>query len=188
MIPHPQFFGSHTWVDDLSSALIDYLADTISPSMSKDRIFLSVWTEDQHLQFPPADRFIALSTPDFAVDQACVQGGGTLNTAFDTTLEVKLFTRVEADLENRSGQYLTEQVAGVYLFAKSVITALQMWPGPTEDAGNGNGSTISKLRRPLRIKPGWKVSGKSSKRGDRWGIVPTMWELSWVADLGDPYP
>jgi len=184
--PLPGAFGAPTWVGIIQGALNDYLANSVQ-SMTTDRVFSSVWEDEVHLKLPPADRFITTFARDFPVDQQDVLGGGDINTAFDTAMDVKLFTRVEADLEGRSRELLKEQVNGVYDFALQVISALQMWPGPTTTGAVG---TISQLRRPARIKPGWRVEKKSVSGPagtTRWVIIPTTWEMSFVADLGNAY-
>jgi hypothetical protein len=181
----PDFYGAQTWIDVLQKGVQDYLVNTI-PGLSRDRIFPSVWDDDLHTEFPPADFFLTLFVPDSPVDQTDVTGGGAINTAFDSTLLVTLFLRLEADLENRSPQFLAEQVGGVYARTKTVISALQMWPGPTITGPDG--SAISQLRRPLRLRPGWRVTRRANRAGQRWGVVPISFEMSWVADLGSPYP
>lgn len=181
----PNFFGQQAWIDEILEECANYLAGALS-GMTTDRVFPSIWDDDLHLEFPPADRFITLFAGDFPVDQNNVQGGGAINTPFDAAVVVTMFTRVESDIENRSRQSLVEQVNGVYQFAKQVIAALQMWPGPvvTDDAAN----TVSKLRRPARIKPGWRVVRKKNAQGQRWTVAPATFEMSFVSDLGSPYP
>lgn len=175
------FYGSQTWPDVLLKALINQIVNNVQ-GMTGDRVFLSAWDEATHLAFPPADQFITLFTPSFPVDQTDVTGGGTYNTAFDARLDVRAFARIEADIEGRSGQFLTENVLGVLAFAQKLITALQMWPGP--DAGDG----LSQLRRPLRLTGAWTINWKAAGDGKRWGVISIPCEMSFVADLGAPYP
>src|ERR1051326_3835407 len=128
MVPNPYlpFTGQQTTPQEFMAQIAQKLVDDVD-SMTADRVLLSVWDSDLHLNFPPADRFITLFASDFPVDQKDVTGGGAINTAFDSTLEITLYTRVEADLEGRSGQFYLEQVNGVYSFAFAVISALQMF-------------------------------------------------------------
>jgi len=176
-----EFYGSQTWVNTLLDAAISLLVNGL-PGMTADRVFLSAWDESMHLDFPPADRFVTLFTPSFPVDQTDVEGGGAINTAFDSRLDVKAFVRIEADIEGRSGQYLSEQVRGALVFAQQVISLLQTWPGPDDGTG------VSQLRRPLRLTGAWTLSWKTVKDGKRWGVISIPCEMSFVAALGSPYP
>lgn len=178
----PGYFGAPTKVPPIHAGLNDYLAATI-PSMTTDRVFSSVWDDEVHLKYPPADRFITTFGRNFPVDQTDVLGGGNINSAFDAEFDVKAFTRVEADIEGRSIEQLREMVTGVYDLADQIITALQMWPGPTATGTHG---ATSILRRPARIKPGWRVEKKTMER-QRWVVITSTWELSFVADLGNAY-
>lgn len=160
--------------------LISQLVDQVA-GMTTDRVFESVWTDEMHLTWPPADRFIALYAHRFPVDQTDVSGGGELNTAFDAQVKTTAFVRVEADIENRSGQFLTDQVRGVYLFAKEIIEAFQMFDPPAQDS---SGVGLNVLRRPMRLVGDWSIQPKSGKENSRWGVIPINWEVSFVADLG----
>lgn len=175
-----QAFGSQIWVPPLLDAVASVLYNGLG--LPPDRVFNSIWDDQTLLEFPPADQFITLFAPNFPVDQTDVRGGGSINTAFDAKLHIKLFKRVESDIETRSYQYLNDEVNGVYTFAQQVITILQMWPGPDDGTGT------SQLRRPMRIMPGFDVDGRTVKDGKRWGLVKTVWEMSFVANLSNPYP
>lgn len=174
--------GAQTWVDQWLEPVRQRVIDRVS-GMTRDRVFPSAWEIDDHLKYPPADRFVTLFVGRFPVDQTDVSGGGAINTAFDSVLTVTPFTRVEADIENWSEQSLTEATIGVYQFVHSVLTALQMWEGPENTAG-----TMLLFRRPMRVSPGFDVLKKSGKDGRRWVVAPMSFEVSFVSDLGVPYP
>lgn len=171
--------GSHVWISDIMPVVIDQIVNAI-PGLTRDVVFQSVWTDEDHLKWPPADRFIALYAHRFPVDQTDVTGGGTLNTAFDAQIRATAFVRVEADLENRSGQYLGDQVRGVQLFAKQIITALQLF----DPDGSAGASGLKMLRWPMRVWGDWAVQPKSGGQNSRWGVCPINFVASYVSDLG----
>lgn len=151
------------------------------PGMTADRVFPSVWSDADHLSWPPADRFVTLFAHDFPVDQTDVTGGGTLNTAFDSRLRATLFDRVESDLENRSAAMLEQQVYGVYALTKQVIKALQLFD-PVDSA-----TGVGYFRWPMRVWGGWSIQPKSGKGNSRWAVIPINFVCSFVSDLGFGY-
>lgn len=150
------------------------------PPLTKDVVFPSVWSDEDHLKWPPNDRFITLFAHRFPVDQTDVSGGGQLNTAFDAQLRVTAFVRVEADLENRSPVMLEQEVYGVYKLTHDIVTALQMFDPLDPDHTSG----LRMFRRPMRLVGDWSIQPKSGAKNSRWAVVPTNWECSFVADLG----
>lgn len=176
-----QGFGGQTWPSDFSSAIAEFFADSF-PGFTRDRVFASGYSIDDHLRFPPSDRFVALFFSEFPVDQTMVTGGGTYNTAFDSRLEANAFIRLEADIENRSPEQLENEVLGVYKLLKDMLTAAQMWNGPI---GTDNRSLF---RRPMRISPGFRIQRKSGRNDSRWMVSTMNFEVSFVSSLGAPYP
>ena len=177
----PLGYGSQVWPDQWLPGIRLRLLDQ-DPGLSKDRVFMSMQGMEFHLKWPVADQFITLFTPDFPVDQNMVTGGGNLNTAFDSTLETTLYCRVESDVEGRSTQQLEEYAIGVYRFTLRVLAALQDWQGPTADDGR------QMFRRPMRIRPGFRIERKAGQDKMRWAVIPISWECSFVSDLGNNWP
>lgn len=171
--------GAHVWVDDFMPVVAQRIVDRI-PGLTRDKVFQSVWSEADHLRWPPDDRFVALYAHRFPVDQTDVTGGGELNTAFDAGVRATAFVRVESDIENRSGQFMEDQVRAVTLFAQQVITALHMFDpdNPFNSAG------LKMFRWPMRVVPDWTIQPMSGANGSRWGVVPMNFVCSYVADLG----
>lgn len=175
-------FGAQTWPDRFMPALLKRVSDSVR-GMTTDRVFQSVWSDEDHLRFPPADRFVAVRATQFPVDQRDVDGGGSINTAFDSTVVTTLFVRLE-ELENRSTRLMSDDSNGVYKAALELITGLQTWEGPVDPS-----TGLQHFRRPMRLSTGWSVQPKSGGQKDtRWSVVPVMWQVSFVSDLGNPYP
>jgi len=180
-----QGYGNQTWPTEYLPLLVKYLGvDAGIAGLKEDRVFLSVWDDKTLLLFPPADRFVAISQPNFPVDQQDVLGGGAINTPFDSELLVRVFVRVESSIEGRSTQVLTDDVLGLFKFLQDILTAFQMWTGPIATVA----PTRSLFRRPLRIAPGFTIESKDGGADSRWALAKMRYELSFVSNLGQNYP
>lgn len=177
-----QAYGFQTWPHIFTPAVCLQLAAVLD-GFSNDRVFASTYDDDFHIEFPVADRFITVFSPNFPVEQASVSGGGLINTGFDSLMLTTAFVRLEADPEGRSTQLLQEEAFGVYKLIQNLISCLQMWTGPIDAT-----TSMAHFRRPMRLAPGWKVDRRKAKSGGRWAVVPVSWEVSFVGDLGEPYP
>ena len=173
-------FGFPTWPDQYGTALITQIVENV-PGMTSDRVFWSTYNDQIHMDFPPADRFIALFQPYFPVDQASVSGGGEYTTKIDSQLVGKLFIRLEQDIEGRTAQWLNDQAFGAYKFIQQFVTSIHMWKGPTDPTG------LALFTKPMRLLRFEVNKDNRDKDGGRWGIVTSNWEISFVADLGKPY-
>lgn len=174
-------YGAQTWPDQFLPDVAKRIADNVA-GLTRDVVFASIYEVKDHLDWPIADKFITLFDARFPVDQKDVLGGGTENTAFDSVLSVNVFCRVEADIEHRSAQFLEDQTFGVYKFVQQVLTAIQLYNGELDSTAN-----LYKLRWPMRVAPGWDIRPASGKNGWRWGVAEMKFEVSFVADLGNPY-
>jgi len=174
--------GAHTWPDKILPKVVDRIVGSVK-SLQKDRVFQSLFSDQAHLQFPVADRFVTLRINEFPVDNRYVDGGGSINTQFDSRLVVTAFVRLEADPEEKSTVNMQDEAAGVYRFLRQIAACLQTWDGPTDpDSG------LSMLNRPMRLDPGFRVESKNGKDESRWTVCPMHFELPFVSDLGVPYP
>lgn len=170
-------FGSHCWMPDFIPAVYARIVDQV-PGMTRDRVFSSLLPDEDHLKWPPADRFVVGFMGNFPVDQRMVSGGGNLNTAFDSTLVLTAFCRLECDPETSSTQQLEDEVNGVWKFVQRILTALQTWEGPRGPDG------LQTFRRPMRVAPGFRIERKSGGDRIRWATAPLSFEVSFVANLG----
>lgn len=177
----PGGFGSQVWINDYLPRIKNRIVDEVS-GMNKSLVFESMQGQEFHLSWPIADRFITLFNHDFPVDQTMVTGGGSYNTAFDSTLESTVYCRVESDQEGWSVQQLEAHSIGVNNFILNIITALHMWDGPVAEDGR------QMFRRPMRIRPGFRILPKSGRDKTRWAVAPISWEVSFVSSLGFNYP
>lgn len=174
--------GAHVWVPEVSKALGDQICATVSPPISRDRIFRSNYQDDDHLRYPPADRFVTLFWPRFPVDKPCQAGGMVYNTAFDAVVAVTAFDRLEADIENRSTRQMEEDATGTDVMIQQILKSVEGWAGTTDDDEN-----LQIIRRLARIND-IVVNRKSGKDDSRWVVAKLNFELSFVADLGFVYP
>lgn len=180
--------GQQVWVGDFMPAVVERIVGQCPP-LDKSRVFRSLYPPEDHLAFPVADRFVTLFNGSYPVDEKNVLGGGTHNTAFDHRMTMTAFVRLEADPEHHSTQQLADEASGVDAFVKQLITSLHTWDGP--EITDPDDPTISRyaFRRPvLNVKPGFEIRTKTGPDGRRWAVVSVAWQLSFVADLGNPYP
>lgn len=174
-------FGAQTWPHRFLPDMRDRVVSQV-PELTADRVFRSNYPDDDHVKFPPADKFVTLFMPDFPVDQPAVSGGGAYNTPADGSLDATVFVRLEADIEHRSTQAMEDDANGVDQFVLKVLTALHMYPGLLDDA-----SGLYVLRRPMRARR-VTVVRKPGAGDARWNVAKINFEVSFVADLGFPYP
>ena len=176
-------YGYHTWPSEYVPTLIQHICN--STSLERRAVFLSIFDDQFNLKWPPSDVFVALHHPALSCDTRDVLGGGTYNTPFDGVLLLRIYTRIETDIEGHSRQNLDDLVLGMYNTVKRIVTALQMWPGVWSD----NTQTVKMLRRPMRLLPtGIEFHPKTDEKNQRWSVAYTHWEVSFVADLNNPYP
>ena len=172
-------YGFPTWPDRFTDDLISHIVAGV-PGLTNDHVFLSVYTEDIHLEFPPADRFVTLFIPDFQVDAPGVSGGGIYTTGFESTLELNAYVRLEAGIEGRSAKLLNEYSIGIYDYIRRLYASVQTYPGLIDGtAGQSN------LKRPMRIK-NFRINRKTIGK-QRWLAVPSNWEIAFVSDFGTNY-
>lgn len=169
-------YGSHVWMPDFTPAIYQRVVDRV-PQLTRDRVFSSLRSDDDHCRWPPADKFVTGFFSNFPVDQRMVGGGGLYNTAFDAALVLTAFVRLDADPELASTRQLEDEADGVWQLLQKIIAALQTWDGPTNDDG------LQVFRRPMRIAPGFQVHKRAADTG-RWAVAPMTFECSFVADLG----
>lgn len=177
-----QAFGYQTWPDELTPELVKRLVADV-PGMTTDRVFPSLFPDDWHIEFPPADRFITIYFSNFPVNAPGVSGGGNVTTELESVCVITPFVRLESDPEGRSQQQLSDAVYGVYKLLQQVTTSLQIWDGPVDAA-----TDMSYFREPMRLSPGFRIDRKTSKGQKRWAVCPMSWQIAFVADLSAPYP
>jgi hypothetical protein len=180
----PQPFGSmgfpQEFLEDIRMQIVNASGTS---GLTKDKVFWSRHSTTSHLKFPPADQFVALSLPSMMVNQNYVTGGGVYNTQFDGTVLVRIFDRIESDIENRDANQLTDQVLGQLKFSQQILTCLQTWNGPID---NEDGDSV--FNRPMRLIGSIDLPDRDGPNGTRWGITQARFELPFVADLSYPYP
>jgi hypothetical protein len=174
-MPNPNY-GEPSWPDVFSPAIANQIVTGV-PGLTRDRVFSSAYNDEIHMEFPPGDKFVALFFPEFPVDQPGVSGGGIFTTGFDSHLEVRIFIRLEADIEGRSTQWLEDQAFGAYKFIQAVLVTIQMYIGPIAVSG------LSHFKRPMRLMPGFRIERKNLNKESRWNVAKATFEVAFVGDF-----
>lgn len=174
--------GSHVWVDKILPKVVDRIVGSVK-SLQKDRVFQSLFDDSTHVEYPVADRFVTLKVLEFPVRQEYVDGGGNINTLFESSLVVTAFVRLEADPEEKSTVNLQDEAKGVYTFLRQIAACLQTWEGPTDSV-----TGLAMLARPMRLSPGFRISPKGGHANTRWTVCPMTFNLPFVGDMGVDYP
>lgn len=179
----PSFgMGGHVWVDKILPKVVERIVGSVK-NLQKDRVFQSLFSNSAHVEFPVADRFVTLKVIDLPVRNEYVDGGGNINTLFESRLVVTAFVRLEADPEEKSTVNLQDEANGVYRFLRQIAACLQTWEGPTDPT-----SGLSMLARPMRLDPGIQIEPYPGKNNSRWTVCPMTFNLPFVGDLGVDYP
>lgn len=142
--------------------------------LSADRVFTSLLPDEDHLQVPPADRFVVLTPVRFPVWQSVVAGGGLGGAGFDATIRTTCFVRMNADQELRSSRAVRDATKGVLALTMRVFSALQFWV-PEDSDGN---ALVREYPRAESIdfKPQRMKSGP-------WVSVGVPWQFRFTALL-----
>lgn len=165
--------GYGVWLDTLLDAVEAKIAT--SGVVSRDRVFSSEASDEDHLDAPPADRFVVVRPSAFPVSQPMVTGGGRLQTGFDGRVSVGIFARVQSDQEFRSGRSM-KGTNGTLALTLAVLAALQLYL-PTDNDGNGL------LREPMRLL-GFDMVPKRFRRSDSfWSVVSSSWEMKFTSSI-----
>lgn len=172
-------FGTPTWVDDLLGYVVVQIRT--ATGMPKDVVFESLARDEDHLLFPPADRFVTCGGLRFPVDQPGVAGAGRFNTGFNGQLKITAFCRLATDQELRHTNALRDRSKGALQFVKGLISALQQFKPLTPDG------TGCYLREPMRLADGgFEVLPKSAKDGSAWVAIPSYWSCKFTMPLTTP--
>lgn len=166
-------FGAATWVDELLRQVVARLAT--ATRLPADCVFETLARDDDHLMFPPSDRFIAVTPTAFPVDAPGVSGGGRLTTGFNGRFRTALFCRIASDQELRDGRLLRDRVGGALAVQLLVLGALQQF-----QPLNSDGECL--LREPMRVE-GWDVQPKSPKQGTPWAVIASTWSLKFTSRI-----
>jgi len=166
-------FGTQTWVDELLRQCVKKLADVTR--LPADCVFETLARDEDHLQFPPADRFVTVTPTTFPVDAPGVSGGGRLTTGFNGRFRTALFARIASDQELRDGRLLRDRVGGALAMQQLILEALQQF-SPLNSAG------ACILREPMRIE-GWDVQPKTPKAGTPWAVIASIWNLKFTSNI-----
>lgn len=170
--------GKETWLDVLLEAVEAKVA--AAGVVTRDRVFSSEAADQDLIEAPPADRFVAVRPTSFPISQGIVGGGGRPGTGFDGRILVTAFARHQFDQEFRSGVAL-KGADGTLAMVKAILGALQLYL-PTDKDGNGL------LREPMRLA-GFEMNARRMKDGkSAWSVCATGWELKFTADIAATVP
>lgn len=166
-------YGTPVWADELLSQVVGQLLK--GTGFPADCVFDSLASDDAHLRFPAADRFVTVR-PDRFPTAPGFTGGGRALTGFDGSVRVALYYRYAADQELRSTRLLRDRTKGVLGEWLKVLDALQGF-APADAAGN------ALVKEPMRIDAGgFRVLPKSVSN-QQWCVVESTWEMKFIAPL-----
>lgn len=175
-------FGLPVAPNVLLGMLEDYLRTRTG--LPGDCVFLSLGTDDDHMQLPPSDRFVSIFPSSFPVWQSVVSGGGGVpdgfgsdHTGFDAVVRTTLYNRLTSDQEMRSSQLLRNAAYGAVNLAFLIVGALQFWTAP-----NPEDDQESYLREYMRVIDPPSFRPKRLKN-EMWTVCPITWEMRFTALL-----
>lgn len=166
--------GIGVWVDTLLEAVEAKVAS--AGVVPRACVFSSEAADEDHLDGPPADRFVVIRPGTFPVGQPMVTGGGRLQTGFDSRFVVSAFARVQSDQELRSGRAMKGR-DGTLALTLAVLTALQLYM-PVDKGGNGL------LREPMRLVTFDMTPRRMRAEKSKWSVIPSVWELRFTSNIG----
>lgn len=150
--------AGYGWIDSIAAALSAQLAAQLT--IPTDSVFMSLFSDEDHIEQPPADRFVVMRPRDFPVGAGA--DGGRLMTGFDSTWYFTSFTRYQSDQEFRNTRGLTDTTNGLLVQTLAVINALQ-------DFVPLNASGAALVRQPMMLR-GFNIR-EMTKRTSPWCIV-----------------
>lgn len=165
-------YGAPTWVDEILTALAKQVV--AKGGFTADRVFESLADDGDHLDNPPADRFVTIRPMSFPAGTPAVTGGGRLLAGFDGVFRLALFCRVSSDQELRDARFLKDQAKGILKQLQAIYTALEQF-SPV----NGAGDCI--LRQPLRVNQFDIQPRKVARSG--WGVASSTWLAPFTANI-----
>lgn len=166
-------YGKLTDWSEILSAIAARAATALG--ISADYVFPSLDLGDMAEQGGPADTFCVLMNPSGLVSQGEVDGGGNELLAFDGSLQIELWNRLEVDESYRTYAALSHATLGILGQWKLLLNktiGLQLYsPLPS------GGGTQSILKEPMRLLS-FDLRPRLPKAG--WTKLVSRWEIKFV--------
>lgn len=167
-------FGVAIHPSDLIERLVKQIQS--KAGLPAENVFETLAEDADHVEFPPADRFITFRPGRFALVQSHWSGGGRYLPAYDGVFRVACVCRFASDQEFRNTRELRDKTKAATALNLKVLDCLSGWKMPTAVA-----ATASYLREPLS-NIDFDHLPKRIKQTS-WGVVASQWSVKFVMDL-----
>ena len=173
-------------------ALVETYAKTaIAPNppttLPDDSVFLTCAEENDFLEAPSSDQFVAIWMLDFPVWVGPVSGylgtpfgQASDGTGFDARIKLGVFTRLQPDQELRASQLYSDSAYGIMQLVNRCVTSFQGWTATVPLSS----PTASYLREQCRITQGPQMKTKkfvgAGKQSTAWSIVTMVFEAKFT--------
>jgi len=158
------------------------IASNPPTTIPPDCVFLTLAEENDHLEAPSADRFVAIWILDLPVWQGLVSGylgipGARTSdgTGFDTRIKIGVFTRLQPDQELRASQLYSDSTLGIMSLINQCVSAFQGWTAPVTLT-----PTSSYLREQCRLVSPIQMRTKkfvgAGRQSTAWSIATMVFE------------
>lgn len=158
-------------IEDVIERLVKQLqAKTGLPA---DLVFETLADDADHVEHPPADRFITLAPVRFQRPTGLFDGGGRHLEGFDGVFRVACFSRFASDQELRSTRELRDKTRSCLALVLKVVDALDGYKMPS-----ATDATASMLRQPVNAMD---IDCKPKRmRGGPWSVIGSTWGVKFV--------
>lgn len=137
-------------------------------------LFETLANDREHLESPPADRFILIRVDPFSIHDGIAAGALRESKAIDARIETALFCRY-SDNEFRNAKAMRDKTRSTLALWRLVFDALHGWemPLPTD-------ATKSYLREPCRLIGG-ALEPQRLKEGP-WSKISATWNTPFLQE------
>ena len=170
------FYGDYSWLDTILEKIGERIVATSKGSLSGDRVFETLASDEDHLSSPPGDRFVTVRPGRFPADERLYAGSGRWAVGFLGTMRVALFNRVGSDQELRSVKAIRDLTRGMLASWLRILDGLQGF-----NPVNVSGHCI--LKEPMRVVEFSLEPKKAREPHGSWCVLSSTWETKFITDL-----
>lgn len=159
---------------DLVKRLVEQVQ--ASAGLPNENVFETLARDEDHVQFPPAERFVTVTPGRFVMVQSHWSGGGRYLPAYDGMFRVACIARFAADQEFRNTRELRDKAKAASALNLLVLDGLLGFKMPTTAA-----LAASYLREPV-ANIDYDYAPKRIKETS-WSVVGSSWSVKFVMEL-----
>lgn len=167
-------FGIPIRVEDLIARLVKQVQ--LKCGLDAALVFETLADDADHVEFPPADRFITVTPMRFVPVAGHWAGAGRFAPSYDGTFRVACLARFASDQELRNTRELREKTRAAVALMLKVADGLAGFKMPTEAD-----VAASHLREPIAL-PDIEFRPKRVKQTP-WAVVASTWRVPFVLAL-----